>query len=99
MTAILNNKPAQGFKELLTFPAVIDFRIIIDALELDGLKKLQQELTKLAGAQDYAVQGEPRVSANGKYISYTLRASVHSAEELNGIYTGLGKISYVKHVL
>lgn len=98
MPTILENQP-KGFKELLQFPATLDLRIIIDALELDGLTKLQQHLTTLAGKQDYAVQGEPRVSSNGKYISYTIRVTVDSADTLNWIYKGLGTLAFVKHVL
>lgn len=94
-----DNKNQPGFKDLMQFPAVIDFRIIIDALEENGLDKLKAHLNKLTNGQCQEVKGEPRVSSNGKYVSYTLPAKVESAELLKSVYKAMGDLPFVKHIL
>ncbi len=98
MTTIFD-QPAKGFKDLLEFPATLDFRIIVDAVELDALKKVQAALAAASHPQKFAVQGEPRISSNGKYISYTIRAQAQSAEELNAMYRAVSALSFVRHML
>lgn len=93
------DKNQPGFKDLMQFPAVVDFRIIIDALEEDGLNKLKAEMNKLTNGQCMEVKGEPRVSSNGKYVSYTLPAKVESAELLKSVYKAVGALPFVKHIL
>ena len=94
-----DGKAQPGFKELMQFPAMVDFRIIIDALEEDGLNKLKAEMNKLTNGQCMEVKGEPRVSSNGKYVSYTLPAKVESAELLKSVYKAVGALPFVKHIL
>lgn len=98
MPTILEQQQA-SFKDLLQFPAQVDFRIIVDALVEDVIAKLRSALTDICGRQEYPVLGEPRVSSNGRYVSYTLRANVQSAEMLNKVYKELGSLPCVKHLL
>ena len=87
------------FAELLKFPCIIDFRIIVDALEEDALNKVKQHIEELLPGSVKTVTVSPRVSSNGKYVSYTVPVEVQDADSINKLYKHLGTIKFIKHVI
>lgn len=87
-----------SFKELLEFPCVIDFRIIVvdEKNILETLLKFIDENYK-GRRQDSKI--EERKSSKGNYISYTIGIKVESEDEIKDIYKKLCSNSYVKHVI
>lgn len=87
------------FKELLEFPCDQHMRIIVinedsQPIKLvDILNELIPECTSIDGVMD------SRNSANGKYVSYTVRVRFNSAEEIEMLYDKLPKYEFVKHLL
>lgn len=87
------------FSELLQFPCVVDFRIIVDALKQDALNEVKRHIEEILPGSVLEVTASPRVSANGKYISYTVPVRVTDAKNIDDLYQHLGKIDFIKHVL
>lgn len=87
------------FKELLDFPCDQHLRIIV--LNDDSQpQRLVDHINKLmSGATDVDSILDSRQSANGKYISYTLRVRFTSAEQMEMLYDKLPKLDFVKHLL
>lgn len=87
------------FKELLDFPCDQHLRIIV--LNDDSQpQRLVDHINKLmSGATDIDSILDSRQSANGKYISYTLRVRFTSAEQMEMLYDKLPKLEFVKHLL
>ena len=88
------------FSELLKFPCIVDFRIIVDALKKDALNEVKKHIEEiLPGSVVQEIVASPRVSSNGKYISYTVPVRVADAKNIEDLYQHLGKIDFIKHVL
>lgn len=88
-----------SFEELLKFPCTLDFRIIVDALETDVIEKISRTLNDVAPETFQGVKGEPRVSSNGRYVSYTVQAKLNNADDLRACYKKISSLKFVKHML
>lgn len=98
--AVIMDEQRTGFGDLMKFPAVVDFRIIVDAAQSDSLQQLTAGFNQLApGSCGGRTRGQPRLSRSGRYVSYTLPVRVHSAEKLEQIYREIGALPFVKHIL
>lgn len=87
------------FNEVLDFPCDQHLRIIVinepdcDVNLVNAVNKIVEKSTSV---EDIL---ESRLSANGKYISYTLRVRFPSPEAMEKLYEKLPKHSFVKHLL
>lgn len=87
------------FNETLDFPCDQHMRIIVlneDSQPqrlVDQVNSILPESTSVDGVID------SRLSANGKYVSYTLRVRFDSAENMELLYEKLPKSDFVKHLL
>ncbi|MCK0526541.1 DUF493 domain-containing protein [Anaerobiospirillum sp. NML120449] len=87
------------FNEALDFPCDQHMRIIVlneDSQPqrlVDQVNSILPESTSVDGVID------SRLSANGKYVSYTLRVRFDSAENMELLYEKLPKSDFVKHLL
>lgn len=97
---VIMDEQRSGFRELLKFPTVVDFRVIVDAAQSDSLQLLTAGFNQIdPGSCGGKLRGTPRKSSNGRYLSYTIPVRVHSAEKLEQIYREIGALPFVKHIL
>ncbi len=87
------------FEDMLTFPAVIDFRIILETAVPDALERLLTRLNEISGSHVGDFDRRGRASSNGRYCSYRIPVTVADAPLLYRLYDEIGKIPGVKHVL
>lgn len=87
------------FKELLEFPCDQHMRIIVINDDSQPQRLVNKVLELLPESTDVDSIMDSRQSANGKYISYTLRVRFNSAEEMEMLYDKLPKLDFVKHLL
>ena len=88
-----------GLRELLEFPAIVSFKIIVDArapAALAGLVALIESIDRDA-LKEREFPG--RASRNGRYLSYTVPVRVASAELLETYYREISGLEYVKHII
>lgn len=87
------------FKELLEFPCDQHMRIIVVNEETQPIRLLDtlNEMIPDCTTPDSVI--DSRNSANGKYVSYTVRVRFESAEQIEKLYDDLPKIDFVKHLL
>lgn len=87
------------FKELLEFPCDQHMRIIVINEESQPTKLVNtlNELLPNCSSVDSVL--DSRNSANGKYVSYTVRVRFNNAEEIEMLYDKLPKYEFVKHLL
>lgn len=86
-------------RDLIKFPSAIDFRVIVDAEAEEALAVLKDTLSAIEPEGYQGVQGVPRPSRTGRYLSYTVRVKVQSPESLERIYAETGALSFVRHIL
>lgn len=87
------------FDELLDFPCVIDFRIIIDAQYDNALDKLIAFINSQYENSVMKLLTPPRKSTNGKYLSYTIPVKVLEASHIEDLYKKISALEYVKHII
>ena len=87
------------FKELLEFPCDQHLRIIVINDESEPQRLVNHVNKLIPEGTDIDSILDSRQSANGKYISYTLRVRFSSAEQMEMLYDKLPKFDFVKHLL
>lgn len=87
------------FNELLEFPCDQHLRIIVDNDDTQPQRLIDHILELMPDSTDVDSIFDSRQSANGKYISYTLRVRFNSAEQMEQLYEKLPKLDFVKHLL
>ncbi|SPT69747.1 Uncharacterized conserved protein [Anaerobiospirillum thomasii] len=87
------------FDELLEFPCIIDFRIIIDAKKENALPDLCAYINSLYKDSVQPLKDKPRHSSSGTYISYTVPIKVEDAAAVENLYAKISKLDYVKHII
>ena len=87
--------PTKSFKELLTFPTVITFRVIIKAQ--DEIAEVKELIESIAKENITYVDSKP--SKNWTYNSYRLTVKINDDKILNEIYQKVGKNHKVLHIL
>ena len=95
---VLNASPEQ-LRKLIKYPALVDFRIIIDANCDDALQQITDVCNKIEPNGVKPLTQAPRKSRTGKYFSYTQVVQVSSYENLQEIYKKVGALDCVKHIL
>lgn len=91
VTPVKNTK----FDEFLDFPCAFTFKVM-GLANVDLTSQVLTVMQKLAPG-DYAPKIKP--SSKGNYESITLVATVTSKENIEAIYTELGSLEDVRHVL
>lgn len=89
----------QGLRELIKYPSVVDFRIIVESEISDALDQVYAAIGKIEPAGALKIKDAPRRSRTGRYLSYTLPVKVRSYDNLKQIYAEVGSLSCVKHIL
>lgn len=95
---ILEGTPEQ-MRKLIKYPAVVDFRVIIKNGIDDALEQVRDAINAVEHDGAMPLQGAPRPSRTGKYLSYTQSARVTSYENLHAIYNKVGALACVMHIL
>lgn len=95
---ILEGTPEQ-MRKLINYPAVVDFRVIIKNGIDDALNQVRDAINAVEHDGAMPLQGAPRPSRTGKYLSYTQSARVTSYENLHAIYNKVGALACVMHIL
>ena len=65
----------------------------------DALNEVKKHIEEIVPGSVQEIVASPRVSSNGKYISYTIPVQVLNAKNIEDLYQHLGKIDFIKHVL
>ncbi len=86
-------------EELMKFPNVVDFRIIVTKTEPEPLLKLSEVIDSIEKGGMQEITAAPKPSRNGNYISYTIPVKVTKAEHLRKLYEKISALSFVKHGL
>ena len=92
-------KTTPKFKDLLEFPCIQHMRIIVLNENQEPGRLINEVNHIIPGSTDVDSVLDSRQSANGKYISYTLRVKFNDADEINRLYEQLPQRDFVKHVL
>lgn len=95
---VLNASPEQ-LRKLIKFPALVDFKIIVDANCEDALEQVTSVCQSIEPNGVRALKEPPRKSRTGKYLSYTQVVQISSYEKLQEIYKKVGALDCVKHIL
>jgi len=89
----------QKLQELMKFPNIVDFRIIVTKNESEPLLKLKEVIDSIEENGMQEITAAPRPSRNGNYISYTVPVKVTKADHLKKLYEKISVLAFVKHVL
>lgn len=86
-------------KQLMEFPSLVDFRVIVDAKVINALDEVKKCISAIEpeGLKPISKPGTP--SRNGNYISYTIPVMVSSAPKLESLYKEIASMPCVKHIL
>ncbi|MGN0915659.1 MAG: DUF493 family protein [Succinivibrio sp.] len=86
-------------EQLIKFPSVIDFRIIVDADVINSLGEIEKVINSIEHGGMRKITQPPRQSAKGNYVSYTVPVKVTCAANLKEIYEKVSALSCVKHIM
>ncbi|MGN1280875.1 MAG: DUF493 domain-containing protein [Succinivibrio sp.] len=85
--------------ELMEFPCVVDFRIIVDATVANSIGEIRKVIEEIEPEGYLEITAPPRQSTKGKYVSYTVPVRVSRGENLKALYEKICSLDCVKHVL
>lgn len=86
-------------EKLIEFPSVIGFRVIVDASVANALLEVLKVVDTIEPDSVKDRNPEPRVSSKGNYVSYTVSVKVRNIDNLKTIYTKVGSLGCVKHII
>lgn len=87
------------FDELLTYPCVVGFRVIVLAHIKDAKDQVLTLIKTIDAKSKPHIKGTPRISSNGNYCSYTIEVKVTSTEHIKSLYTQICALDCVKHMI
>lgn len=86
-------------EKLIDFPSIIGFRVIVDASVANALEEVLRVVDTIEPDSVKDRNPEPRVSSKGNYVSYTVSVKVRNINNLKEIYTKVGSLGCVKHII
>ena len=86
-------------EKLIEFPSIIGFRVIVDASVANALEEVLRVVDTIEPDSVKDRNPEPRVSSKGNYVSYSVSVKVRNINNLKEIYTKVGSLGCVKHII
>ncbi len=87
------------FDELLNYPCVIGFRVIVLADVKDAKDQIINTIKAIDPKSNPKYKGQARPSSKGNYCSYTVEVKVTSTEHIKTLYNKVCALDCVKHMI